>query len=210
MKHPRRLARAGSMGLVLFILAGFTLGTRHFENYFPLQEKLTWEYTVRRSRPGSAMEEGRLTVTNLAPARVEQRSVTPRRYEFSVGPSRQRYTGFFYHDREGMLFYAVQTEKDAQLRVAEPPFYYLKDPLTPGATWGDENSPRGRVESVRETVSVPAGTFRDCVVVSLTFPPGKPLKEGKIWYADRVGIVQSEFHYRDGLTETFRLTTIKD
>lgn len=210
MKHPGRLARAGSVGLVLFILAGFTLGTRHFENYFPLQEKVTWEYAVSRTRPGGTPEEGRLTVTNLALARVEQRPVTPRRYVLTLGPTKQSYTVFFHNDREGMLFFAVQTEKEAQPRVAEPPFYYLKNPLSPGASWGKEKEPQGRVESVRETVHVPAGTFRDCVVVKITFPPGKPLKEGKIWYGEQVGIVQSEFRYHDGLTETFRLVKFKE
>jgi hypothetical protein len=48
------------------------------------------------------------------------------------------------------------------------------------------------------------------VVVKITFPPGKPLKEGRIWYAERVGIVQSEFRYHDGLSETFRLMVMKE
>jgi hypothetical protein len=196
--------------VLLAAVAGFTLGTRHYENFFPLQEKTTWEYAVSRSRPGGTPEEGRLTVTNLALTRINQRPVTPRRYEIAVGPARQRYTVFFHNDREGMLFYALQTEKDPQPRVAEPPFYYLRNPLTPGAVWGGEDGPTGRVESVRETVGVPAGTFRDCVVVTLTFPPGKPLKEGRIWYAERVGIVQSRFQYHDGLTETFRLVAVRE
>ncbi len=209
MRRSGRRQAAWVLGLLL-LAAGFTLGTRHYENYFPLQEKLIWEYAVRRSRTGSATEEGRLTITNLSPTRVEQRRVTPRRYEFSLGPSRESYTVYFHNDGEGVLFYALQTDKESQPRMAEPPFYYLKNPLSPGAGWGGGGSPQGRVEGVRERVAVPAGTFRDCVVVSLTFPPGRPLKEGRIWYAERVGIVQSEFRYPDGRTETFRLTAMRE
>lgn len=210
MRLRQRLMGVGVLGALLVAVAGFTLGTRHYENYFPLEERTTWEYAVSRSRPGGTPEEGRLAVTNLAPTRVDNRPVTPRRYVLTLGPTRQSYTVFFHNDREGMLFYALQTEKEAQPRVAEPPFYYLKNPLSPGASWGKEKEPQGRVESVRETVHVPAGTFRDCVRVKITFPPGKPLKEGQFWYAERVGIVQSEFHYHDGLTEIFRLTAMKE
>jgi len=211
MRRWRRLAGAGALGVLLAAVAGFTLGTRHYENFFPLQEKTTWEYAVSRTRPGGAAEKGKLTVTNLARTRVENQSTVPRQYEISFGGAApKKYTVFFHNDGDGLLFYAVQTEKDAAPQMARPPFYYLKNPLNPGTVWGGEGSPRGRVEGVRETVRVPAGTFRDCVRVKLSFPPGKPLSEGEIWYAERVGIVKSIFRYHDGLTEEFLLTAMRE
>ncbi len=205
----KRLRLAGILAAALG-LAGFTLFEKHYENYFPLTEKMTLEYALTRTNPDGVQETGKMFVTNLAPTRLENKTVVPRRYEMKIQEGRQSYSVFFHNDRDGILFFANKTEKEAQPQPATPPFYYLKSPLKPGASWGGGDSPRGLVESVAETVTVPAGTFKGCVRVKLTFPPGKPLAEGIFWYGEKVGIVKSVNLYRNGQKEEFHLISVKD
>ncbi len=201
---------AGVLAAALAV-AGFTLFEKHFENYFPLQEKMTLEYALTRSRADGSKEEGKLFVTNLAPSKLENMTVVPRRYEIKIQDTlKQSYSVFFHNDKDGLLFFAIQTEKESQPQLITPPFYYLKNPLKTGAAWGGGDTPRGSVESVGETVTVPAGTFKGCVRVKLTFPPDKPLAEGTFWYGEKVGIVKSTYVYRNAMKEEFRLVSVKE
>lgn len=192
-------------------LAGFTLFEKHFDNYFPLQEKLSLEYVVIRLKPDGVREEGTLKVTNQAAAKWEGKPVVPRSYEIRIGQGApEKYVAYFQNDREGILFVALQPGKADKPQAITPPFYYLKGPLKPGTTWGGGDGPRGSVEHAAETVTVPAGTFKGCVRVKLTYPEGKPLKEGIFWYAEKVGIVKSSYLYHNSLKEEFRLTAVKE
>lgn len=209
-RDRKRVRLAGILAAALGV-AGFTLFEKHFENYFPLQEKMTLEYALTRLKADGAKEEGKLFVTNLAPTKLENKTVVPRRYEMKVQDTlKQSYAVFFHNDKDGMLFFAIQTDKEAKPQLFTPPFYYLKNPLKPGAAWGGGDTPRGTVESIDETVTVPAGTFKGCLRVKLTFPPDKPLAEGIFWYGERVGIVKSTYTYRNAVKEEFRLVAVKE
>jgi hypothetical protein len=201
---------AGALGVVLGC-AAFTLFARHFEGYFPLAEKITLEYELVRQKPDGSIEKGRLFVTNLAPMRLANKTVVPRRYDLKMQDGlKQSYSIFFHNDQEGILFFGFQTDKEAQPQVASPPYYYLKNPLKVGASWGEGDSPKGKVESLSEAVTVPAGTFTNCLRIKITFPPNKPLAEGLFWYGEKVGIVKSAYLYRNALKEEFRLVSIKE
>lgn len=194
----------------LAIVGGFKFATRHINNYFPLEAGLTLEYDYQRTK-GEHREKGWLTVTNLAAETIENKQVVPRKYEMRKSPQGSHtYLAFFHYDQGGVLFWALKTEKDRRPQPLPEPFYYLKNPLEAGSTWGEGKGVRGRLESVNDSLTVPAGSFKNCLKVKLTFPADKPMQEGTLWFAEKVGIVQSVYRYRDGTEEIFRLSSITE
>jgi hypothetical protein len=57
---------------------------------------------------------------------------------------------------------------------------------------------------------VPAGTFKNCVKVKISYPPTLPMREGFFWFAEKVGIVQSAYIYKDSLKEDFQLLAMTE
>lgn len=197
------------LGLII-VICGFKFATRHLDNYFPLEAGLTLEYEYQRTK-GEHLEKGRLKVTNLPPETLEGKKVVPRKYEMRKGTGgSQTYMAYFHPDGDGVWFWALKSDKEDRPQPLPQPFYYLKNPLESGTAWGERDGPRGRLESVSDTLSVPAGSFRNCIKVNLTFPAGKPMQEGTLWFAEKVGIIQSKYRYKDGTEELFRLTSISE
>jgi len=198
--------------LIMLVIGvtGFRFSTKHIDNYFPLEEGMILEYDFRRTK-GDLEEKGKVTVTNLAVRNLENKMVVPRKYEMKKDANvSQTYLAFFYNDKEGILFFAVQAEKESNPKVMSPPFYYVKNPLEVGTAWGGGESPQGKIESVNESITVPAGTFKSCVKVKLTFPQTMPMQEATFWFAEKIGIIKSIYRYKDAREEQFQLTAIKE
>lgn len=69
----------------------------------------------------------------------------------------------------------------------------LKLPIQVGNKWvGEENS--YEITDIKATITVPYGTFNDCVVVKRTY---KDASESYMSYKDGVGLLQSEFRSGD-------------
>jgi len=195
---------------VVIGVTGFRFATKHSENYFPLEAGISLEYDFKRTK-GELQEKGKVTVTNLAARKLQDKMVVPRKYDMKKEQGgNQAYLAFFYNDKEGVQFFAVQAEKESDPKLMSPPFYYIKNPLETGTTWGSGDSPRGRIESVSESITVPAGTFKNCVKVNLTFPQTMPMQEATFWFAERIGIIKSIYRYKDAREEQFQLTAIKE
>jgi len=207
------LSRKTMVFLIFIIslsLVGFKLFGKHFETFFPLDEGLVLEYDVTRKKGTEIDDKSKLTVSNLPSRMVEKKTAIPRKYEIKKANNvKSEFLAFFYNDKDGVLFLATQTGKDGQPKPFPTPFYYLKNPLKVGTTWGGGEIPKGFVESVNETVVVPAGTFDNCVKVKLTYPPKMPMNEAVFWFAEKVGIVKSLYKYKNSMEEVFQLTTIK-
>ncbi|MBM4283923.1 MAG: hypothetical protein FJ128_01560 [Deltaproteobacteria bacterium] len=201
----RRGLLAAALGAIIFA-GGFIFGAKHVDNYFPLQEGLTLEYAVKRTKDGAVVEQIKQKVTNLAQQTLDRKRVVPRKYEMA-GVS---FMGYFSKDSEGVMFLATKGEKDPKPVVLPNPFYYLKDPLKVGEVWGTGDGPKGRIESVSDTVVVPAGAFKECVKVKITYPATMPMKEGYFWFAEKIGIVQSAYIYKDAMREEFQLISMKE
>lgn len=215
-KLPEREGRSAKIRFpvlilsVLFIVCAFKFATRHVDNYFPLEAGVTLEYEYLRTK-GEQKEKGRLQVTNLPPETLEDRKVVPRKYEMHKGTGApQTYVAYFHPNGNGIWFWALKTDKDPRPQILPQPFYYVKNPLESGSTWGEAAGPRGRLESISETLTVPAGSFKNCLKVKVTFPADKPLEEATLWFAEKVGIIKSLYRYRDGTEELFRLTGITE
>jgi hypothetical protein len=161
------------------------------ESYFPLKTGMRWEYSLSTEKGDTK----KLIITNLAPREVNQKSVTPRKWE--IGGS--TVIEFMEKDDSGIYRYAEQVGENATPAMVTPKECHLRFPITQGNSWnmtaklGNITLPISlTVESVSDEVTVPAGTFKDCLKI-------KQVGENEAgvavtayeWYAPKVGVVKS-------------------
>lgn len=185
--------------LLYFLAPGSACGVESAENYYPLKEGMTWVYSITSDKPGVQ----KITVTNLARRELRGKTVTPRKW--GIGGGIKYY--FIAMDDNGVYRYAEQKGETGEPQIITPKVYYLKNPVDNGTTWDiatkmgeDDLKVNITVESIRETVQVPAGTYKDCV--KLKHEGEVQPKEGGNgglsltayeWYAPGVGLVKSMF-----------------
>ena len=134
-------------------------------DYYPLEEGYTWTYQ-------DAGSEKFRTVENFAPRKMDDQRVVPQK--ITSGES----VSFLFagRDRDGIYEYAFQDAGDAEPSPREEREWILKGPLKKDAAWEGETSLTllmenipyrisYTVESLEETVTVPAGTFENCLKV---------------------------------------------
>lgn len=218
MKKPFIIAAV----ILTFLLPGASWAVEPATNYYPLKEGMTWVYSVTSTRPGPQ----KITITNLAPRKLEGKTVYPRKWDFGGGVKYY----FVAKDDIGVYRYGEQTGEDGKLQITKPKVYYLKDPVDVGTYWdiatkmGPDNLKVDiTIESIRETVQVPAGKYKDCVMLKHV---GKvQAKKGSAglsltayeWYAPKVGLVKSMFTINKGPkgkggttdTSTYQLESFK-
>ncbi len=153
--------------------------------YFPLGIGHWWEYTGSEVGPGAIrtqQEDVTLTVSC-----VQQDVILAETwYRLDVDYTEGRGYLFYQHDEEGLR----------EWRGGEFPIHLLKQPLIAGQVWLDPLDPEHyfAIESVTETVEVPAGTFNNCVRVRehvVTTEQGE--YDIVDWYAVNVGRVKSKY-----------------
>ncbi|MBT5751247.1 MAG: hypothetical protein HOI33_00900 [Rhodospirillaceae bacterium] len=193
--------------LVAFLLVGCGEGER---SYFPFNENMVWGYRITILGHIINLEDHRSYITNFAvvdsgddPALIRMR-----------------------HD--GELFFYGETDKGLRLigqgKNATPPTslaYVFAYPAAEGTTWNRKEKTfllerrfrvqqvpvsveidmAYRIEATNDTVSVPAGTFTDCVrirgegkvehYISNEFGTIHIAVEDVSWYAPGVGLVKT-------------------
>lgn len=188
----------------LLLLAG--CGRGH-QNLYPLKEGLTWEYQVS-FRSVMGMPEGqRATLTNQPQGELWGRKVTPQRLDIG----QESHFMFVASDETGIYEYARQDAAAVEPEIRSTPEYFLKYPLEAGATWDGTTetnwlarkvrvSTRTTVETLDETVTVSAGSFRNCVKTKTfgdsSFNLGvlgraKVTVEEHSWFCPGVGLVKA-------------------
>jgi hypothetical protein len=173
------------------LMAGNVRGDELSESYFPLKAGMRWEYNVMSGQGGPQ----KLIITNLAPREVNGVKVTPRKWEMG-GAS---FIELMEKDDSGIYRYAEQGAENQPPVMITPKEYHLKFPVTQGSSWNmttrlDNNTVKVSltVESVSDEVTVPAGTFKDCLEIKQV---GENAAGASVlayeWYAPGVGIVKS-------------------
>jgi hypothetical protein len=220
-----RPSRLVPLVLALLTLAGCE-GPPVENRYLPLGEGRTWRYKVTPRQMFDG-DELLLDVTNLKARDLNGRQVTPRRFELDGHPSIQ----FLGVDHRGVYRWAVQAPEDAPPKFESDSAYYLMYPLERGKTWEEEaettflSKPvsltlKSKIESVGETVSVPAGDFEGCVKVlaegSKRIPvPGSYSRfdivsvRYETWYAPDVGLVKSDAEEFNNSTSGFQRLSLR-
>jgi len=188
-----RFTTVSAVAMLLWVIPFLAYGAAG-ESYYPLKEGMTWQYQ-------SSL--GTLTVKNLAPRELAGKKVTPQQ----VGGDLM----FVVDDDTGIYDFAKQASSDPEPRLLRPPYYqYVQKPVAVGTKWEDESEtmlfPK-RVSVVRhcaidmvdDVVTVPAGTFKNCVRVrcagSVLVPAdtrgvAELSVETYSWYAPGVGRVR--------------------
>jgi len=166
------------------------------KKYYPENPDMTWEYKITSDKAKAR----KLKITNLAQWTFLDKNVTPRKWE-SEGAT--NYT-FAAEDKSGVYQVAAQKPGESEPKQIQPPIYYLKTPIRAETTW-DIVQNLGQVDmkltltitGLQEKVTVPAGTFQECLRLKES---GKSLKaladgatatmESENWYAPHVGWVK--------------------
>lgn len=174
--------------------------------YYPVSAGRTWRYQVSLAYGGEAAT-GEATVVNLPRTELMGRIVVRQRSEL-FGQTVVRYLA---ENPDGIVEVAQQSG-DGQPTPKERPDYVLKVPLAGGTNWAAvwRSTSGGTViafptvksiDSTRETVMVPAGTFTNCVHVRITGKTDTALAkgpatievQGEEWYAPGVGFIKGSF-----------------
>ncbi len=183
---------AAILGLFTLLQATNLYGSEPAGKYFPLKPGLTWTYNVILDKS----ENRKIVVTNLAAKEMGGITVIPRKWDMG---GMVKYF-LMAADNMGVYRYGEQQSEDAEPILTKPKVYSLRDPVAIGTTW-DINTKMGEdeltvnltVESVSETVTVPAGTYKDCV--KIRHEGGNPKKGIKVesyeWFAPEVGQVKA-------------------
>lgn len=195
-----------------FLLAGLLTLTACGESgraLYPLGEGLTWEYQISAESLMGQAGGQRIKVSHLPPRQLNGRTVVPQKLE--IGPQSQ--FSFIVSDGTGVYAYARQLPGAVEPEIHSAPEYLLRFPLNVETTWEGKSEialPMGQqvsvptrthIESVDETVTVPAGTFDHCVKTKaageVTANLGPFMGAAKIgleehsWFCPGVGMVKS-------------------
>lgn len=178
--------------LLPLLLVNNLYGSEPASRYYPLKAGLTWTYTVTSEK----IDNGKIVITNLPSKEMGGVTVTPRKWDMG-GAVRYHLMAM---DSMGIYRYGEQQDENAEPVLTKPKAYSLRDPVATGTTW-DMPSKLGKeeltinltVESITESVTVPAGTYKDCVKIKhVGGGKGASISlEAYEWYAPEVGLVKS-------------------
>ncbi len=168
------------------------LAAESADTYFPLKQGISWTYEIVSDKHPTQ----KVVVTNLAPREVKGTKVTLRKSE-AKGPARYYLVG---SDDKGIFRFGEQKSETAEPEIITPRDYYIKNPATTGTTWdtttkmgADEVTINLTIESNSDSISVPAGKYKDCLKIK--HAGGTQKKDLTIeayeWYAPEVGLVKS-------------------
>lgn len=98
-------------------------------------------------------------------------------------------TTYYYFSPIGLLVCAVKIE-GKEIIYQDANEYFLKDPIKIGASWKTSSTTK-TIEALDETVTVPSGTFKNCLRIRATYPNGRELF---LWLTPGAGRVKSEYY----------------
>jgi len=197
-------ARIKIVGLSIILAIGCLGCGRGRGISYPSKAGVKWNYQLlsRRMPAGSSVV---VTVTNLPPKEIQGTLATPQEVvltEHQNGRELTRKTwSFFLAENENGL---VAFKSDSSNPAAQ--YYLIKRPIAVGESWATTTpfsrppmSATSIVESVNESVTVPAGVFNGCLKIKVLASPGNSDfgkrfgVEGYMWFASGVGLVKATY-----------------
>lgn len=206
MNNKSLIIKLGFLICISIFLATVNVSAK--ESYFPLDENLTWTYTIKT---GDSAKDAKMVIKTLPKKYLLGSQLIPRQIE------KDDVNAFEYckEDEEGVSVYASQDFGMSKPEQKEKPYFYIRKPYRIGTTWKDHYQTKALMEPVKipvkvsiqsldETVAVSAGTFHHCLKLTKTgeinekhggyFGKSKVIVEENLWYAPGVGLVKSEFN----------------
>lgn len=190
-----------AFGLILLVVGASPLTAASLEAYLPLTEGLTWEFRQQFStlEAPTPQAEARAVKKNLATTQFQGQKVHSQVFTFYPPGQgeKQETTSFIAADAQGYYVLARKTKNDSEVKPLPEKFYILKLPLEKGTSWKQKAEGAMLEQVIQETqaqVTVPAGTFRDCLLIKrLVFTSESdktPAAEMLLWFAPGVGNVK--------------------
>ena len=191
--------------ILVITLAALTLlscGSSQSKTYMPTKEGLSLTYNVDGDYETKMeyFETRDLNGENVIPMKIEQSGII----SFL----------FYQKDKKGLKIYATQLPNIPEPAILSEEKYKYMDPIKPGKTWeqnyattlmmAKEEVPLTyEILKEKETVTVAAGTFEDCLKISAN---GSIQREKGLWgtitlqvnidewYAPGIGLIKSVTH----------------
>jgi hypothetical protein len=182
---------------LVFLWITLTISTISFgcgngqTDYFPLNEGWSWEYIQTDLKKDI---QTKIIITTLATRELQGTKVIPRKIERedishgSIVSSKKIIFVFLIKSSEHVEIFANQGLTDIEPKISEKPTILLKFPIKSGNTWKNDNQDAS-IESINEEITVPAGTFKDCIKVKFTHESALRI-ENIAWYAPGVGLIK--------------------
>lgn len=187
---------------VFSILSLSTWGFGAFQDsYLPLTEGMSWEFQHKflDLKTKAQVGEAKSIKENLAPVELNGIGVIPQVFSFYQPTAilKHKTTSFIFRDSSGFHVVAKQSLNEQKPEPITEKFYILKFPLIKGASWTQHAEGliiSNTIESSDASVVVPAGTFKDCLLVKKLYfnknDPKRAIQEGLFWFAPNVGNVK--------------------
>lgn len=188
------------LGIIIILLTITGCGDtsqKNAKDFFPLEQGITWKYEVVVFDGSGNIEENREgTVSNLAKEKLANNIVTPQKYLTEAINAQHQVTKtstteFISQDNEGI--FRLATQKDEEVPAVGMRLYYILNPIRVGVIKknGDADTYQSvSLDSVNDTVTVPAGTFKDCLKVNYTAKDKTGLYQNTSWYAPNIGRIK--------------------
>ncbi len=214
--RARNLTLIGTLAVLGLLISSCGNSGPAEPSYFPLNTGWSWTYKVRTETPRSGTTSELRVVNQGVVALSDQLTAVERRN--SLGNSY-----YFVANKNAIIRVASKNELEPQARIDQEdnPRYVMTLPIKESAKWtqmtrlfllskpmdfpqemkyGKPIPMTFEVEAIDETVSVPAGTFKQCVIITghrmmkmLTDPvigfEDIPINQ-KEWYCPNVGLVK--------------------
>jgi hypothetical protein len=181
--------------------------------YYPLLPNIRYEYRVKATA-GDARQTRDFNlsaaITTMKSMEFRGKTVIPQKYEVA---GQFASLSFVTEDKTGVYYFASQRPKDTEPELTVPLQYLIRYPVDAGTSWIQKSSEfelinnnhklavalNSVIESTAEVVTVPSGTFANCLKVKMI---GTAQGDGSqthlrfsiektLWYAPGVGMVKS-------------------
>lgn len=213
------MKRLALMSAVLAALAGCSQSPSLGDSYFPLEVGATWEYDVA-SDVNSILTHETYTLSVDRTIDTDAGEVYVRRVDV---PGTIGIEYWLRKEKDRITRIAQRIDADEQAKLDRNPRVVLKLPVTVGANWMVQTEPfviapklemgmgttkmpkvlmTYNVEAIDETVTVPAGTFKNCARVAgngnmtLYLDAVQGFRDVPVvnreWYCKGVGLVRVE------------------
>jgi hypothetical protein len=191
--------------LTVLILICFN-GLCFSSDYLPKLKKGTIKTFKVINKKGSDSNSYSNSVKYLAERKLAGKNVYP--WVWQNG-----YIQFGHIDKIGLCLFANQAPDDIEPQINKELYYFIKFPIKVGTTWQHKGKPyllkfiketnldltcTNRIESLDDIVTVPAGTFENCLKIKRwgkrVIEEEKPFwisVEMYEWYAPKVGWIKS-------------------
>lgn len=168
----RRIAlRKKTIFILPAVILMFFVSCNSTDNsYYPLKENLEWNYLVSKNFFGNVASR-EMTVTNMPKRELNGKTVTPQK-----GTVNGNIFFYFYVEDQSGIYSIARQPPNSSEPVITNPNYLLHFPIEIGSTYEENTKTQAlttnipikvlfKVESNKETVTVPAGTFENCLKI---------------------------------------------